>query len=350
MRRRHEEPAMSAVNSDAIRPSAPVRFPPDESPRLTVVVDTEEEFDWTAPYSRSSTSVTAMRHIGRAQAIFDRFGLRPTYVVDYPVASQPGGYEPLREIFARGGCEVGAHLHPWVTPPHDEEVGTPNSFTANLPADLQRAKIDTLREAIVEHFGTPPRMFKAGRYGIGATTVGILESRGFDIDGSVCPRFDFSGEGGPSFRAFDASLFFCAPTILEIPCTVDYTGWSGGLRPVLHRLASANPWARLKAVGVLARLGAANQVMLSPEGNTCAEMCALARALVGRGQRVFTLSFHSPSADVGHTPYVRTERDLEAFLRTIDEFCEFFMGDLGGVPATTSEIRTLAQSRVERDS
>ena len=60
-------------------------------PRLLVVVDTEEEFDWAAPPSRTHTSVVAMRRISRAQEVFDRFGLRPTYVIDYPVAvPEPG--------------------------------------------------------------------------------------------------------------------------------------------------------------------------------------------------------------------------------------------------------------------
>ena len=38
---------------------------PESDPRLLVVVDTEEEFDWDAPSSRSNTWVGAMRHIGR---------------------------------------------------------------------------------------------------------------------------------------------------------------------------------------------------------------------------------------------------------------------------------------------
>src|SRR5258706_6743894 len=94
-----------------------VDLPLDAGPRLFVVVDTEEEFDWNAPYQRSNTQVTAMRHIGRAQRIFDRFGIKPVYVVDYPVAAQPDGYLPLLDILREGRCEIGAHLHPWVNPP-----------------------------------------------------------------------------------------------------------------------------------------------------------------------------------------------------------------------------------------
>ena len=48
-----------------------------EQPILTVVIDTEEEFDWNASHSRSNTSVAAIADIGRVQSIFDDFGVRP---------------------------------------------------------------------------------------------------------------------------------------------------------------------------------------------------------------------------------------------------------------------------------
>ena len=42
------------------------------------------------------------------------------------------------------------------------------SYACNLGADLERDKIAQLREAIVEHLGVAPRVYKAGRYGFGA--------------------------------------------------------------------------------------------------------------------------------------------------------------------------------------
>lgn len=335
------------ANGTALPMSAHVRIPASEPPRLLVVVDTEEEFDWHASYSRANTSVSAVRSIGRVQQIFDRFGIAPTYVIDYPVATQPDGYEPLQEIHARQGCTIGAHLHPWVTPPFDEDVSAHNSFTLNLPAVLQRAKMQHLRDAVEERFGNAPRMFKAGRYGLGPSTVAILEELGFDTDGSVCPRFDYSAEGGPSFASYESSPFFLSERLLEVPCTVDYVGWAGPLRPMLHRAAASPGLAGFRAVGALARLRASNRIMLSPEGNTLEEMQALTAALIARGQRLLTLSFHSPSAAVGHTPYVRSQADLDRFVRTIEQFCEFFVTVTRGRPITSPEVRTWIQAFVE---
>lgn len=320
-------------------PMASTASVPEGPPRLFVTIDTEEEFDWDAPYSRGNTAVTAMRYVQRGQQIFDRFGLKPTYVIDYPVASQPEGFEPLRDIVRDGRCTIGAHLHPWVNPPYTEEVTRRNSFTMNLPPELQRSKLTALVDAIRRNLDVTARVFKAGRYGLGRDTVAILKDLGFTVDMSVCPRFDFSDQDGPDFSGFDALPFFLSPDLLEIPCTVDYTGWAGPLRPVLHQAGASAAGTKLKALGVFSRLAVTNRIMLSPEGNTLAEMCALASALVSRGCRTFTLSFHSPSLAAGHTTYVRTEGDVETFLSTIEGFCAFFLSDLNGVPATPLEFR-----------
>jgi hypothetical protein len=103
-------------------PGPPARLPEDQPPRLLVVVDTEEEFDWSRPHARENTSVTAIAAQGRAQQVFDRHGIVPTYVIDYPVAASPAAVEALRAFADRGRCRIGAHLHPWVNPPVSETV------------------------------------------------------------------------------------------------------------------------------------------------------------------------------------------------------------------------------------
>lgn len=325
------------------RPDTVVVLPASARPILFVVVDTEEEFDWSAPFSRANTGVTAMRFIGRAQTIFDRYELKPTYVVDYPIAHQPEGSDPLREALAEDRCQIGAHLHPWVTPPFDEEVSSRNSFGCNLSPALEAAKIRVLKDEIRQTFGVEAKAYKAGRYGIDARGAETLESLGFDVDLSVNPHNDFTESSGPSFTAFDASPFFFAgrrDRLFFLPCTVGYVGLAGSAGKYLHQLASAKPLEPLHAVGVLARSGITNRVMLSPEGNTLSEMKALASALHGRGCRTFSLTFHSPSVEPGHTPYVRTEADMREFLDCLDGFCEFFFRELDGVAGRPLEFRS----------
>ena len=308
-------------------------------PLLFVVIDTEEEFDWGAPFSRQNQSVTAMRHIGRAQSIFDRYSIRPTYVVDYPVASKRDGYQPLGEVWGDGRCAIGAHVHPWVNPPYREQLCGANSFLCNLPRFLQRDKVRVLRDAIETNLHVSPRVFKAGRYGFGTSTTKVLSELHFLVDTSYSPRFTFAAEGGPDFSAHDSQPFFLTDTLLEVPCTVDYVGWAGRWQAPLYSLANRTALRQLRAPGILARARAVNRIMLSPEGNTFEEMRDLTRSLLAAGQRTFTLSFHSPSLDVGHSPYVRTRHDLDEFLRRIESYCAFFVSDVGGLPATLEDFR-----------
>ena len=196
---------------------------------ILVVVDTEEEFDWSAA-PPTSAAVTAMHWVDRGQKVFDRFGLKPTYVIDYPVATQPGGFERLVEIAGSGRCTIGAHPHPWVNPPVEEELSGRNTFMCNLPVALQREKLRRLCDAIGNRFGKRPTTYKAGRYGLGPSTVPVLKELGFRVDVSVCPRYSFVGEDGPSFEDFDAQPFFLDDQLLELPCTVDFVGWAGSLR------------------------------------------------------------------------------------------------------------------------
>jgi hypothetical protein len=316
---------------------APAAMP--ERPTLMVVVDTEEEFDWEAPFSRDAISVTAMRHIDRTQRLCDAAGVAPTYVIDYPVATQAAGYEAIAAWAREGRCRIGAHLHPWVTPPFDEAVNARNSFMCNLPPPLQRAKLRELCDAIRANTGVSPTVFKAGRYGIGGDGVALFGELGLAIDVSVNPCMNFAADGGPDFSAFDSRPFWIdrPRALLEVPCTHGFVGWARGRGGWLRDRAAALP--AIPGPGILSRCGAVNRVMLSPEGNTLDEMIALTRALLADGLTVFSLTFHSPSVVPGHTEYVRSDADLTTFLTAIERYFEFFFGELEGQPSTPERFR-----------
>lgn len=317
----------------------PVEFSPGP-PQLCVVVDTEEEFDWSAPFSRDAVGVTAIDHVDRLQAVLEPHRLIPTYVIDYPVAATASSAARLAGVASSGGCHIGAHLHAWVNPPFVETVNARNSYPCNLGAVLEREKISRLREAIQEHLGVTPRVYKAGRYGFGPTTAQALESLGFDVDASVNPHWDFTADGGPSFEGFAPvpATFGQTRRLLEVPCTTGFIGTARRVGPALHRAVSA-PWLEpFHAIGALARSGALNKVMLSPEGNTFEEMSALTEALLADGVRTFSLTLHSPSLKPGCTPYARTTGERDALLSTVDRYCDDFLGRLGGVPSSPAGL------------
>ena len=316
-------------------------YAPSERPRLLVVVDTEEEFPWDQPHSRANTSVTSMAAIGVGQAVFDQFAVKPTYVIDFPVASQADGYGPLEGIVGSGRCVIGAHLHPWVTPPLTEALSARNSFPGNLEKELEQVKLSCLTETIEQTFGRPT-IYKAGRYGVGPNTAGILEALGYDIDLSPTPGYSYAQEGGPDFFRHPCSPYwFSGRERLCIPCTGGFVGrlrrFGGSLYPVMtSRLGD-----RLHCGGVASRLGLLERIRLSPEGFTLSELKKLTHQLLhSQHLRTFTLSFHSPSLKPGCTPYVQDKADLKQFLATIEGYLDYFLNDLKGLAVTPAQLKS----------
>lgn len=322
-----------------------IRLPRDMAPQLVVVIDTEEEFDWSAEPDAKATKVAAMAYIDRVQNIFNEYGICPCYVIDYPVASKVEGFQLLKKFVENGECEIGAHLHPWVNPPQEEEVSRFNTYPGNLPENLEREKLQTLRDTIQQNLGVAPVAYKAGRYGFGPNTSGILQALGFNIDLSVCPPLDSRSDGGPDYRAYDSHPFWFGGTerpILELPCTGAFVGWASAAAIPLYELAQK--LRKFKAPGILSRLGAVDRLMLSPEGFNSAEHIKLTRALYNQGVRTFTWSFHSPSVVPGNTTYVQDDNQLRDFLESFNRFFDFFFNELGGEASTPPRVRKLMES------
>ena len=213
-----------------------------------------------------------MASIARAHDVFDRFGIVPTYVVDYPVATDPEAVAQLAELRRSGRAEIGTHLHPWVTPPYVEAVTRTNSYHCNLPADLERAKIVAATDAVEAAFGERPTVFKAGRYGFGANTARVIAELGYRVDCSVVPHSDFRTDGGPDFRGRpDQPFWIDRPGgLLEVPLTVGFFGAVAAIGPALGRLWDSPGAERLRIPGLLGRSGLVGRSRLTPEGVTAA--------------------------------------------------------------------------------
>jgi len=311
-----------------------------DTPCLCVAIDTEEEFDWNKPLARENRSVCSIAAQPRAQDIFARYGIVPTYVIDHPVASNPESASLLREFQDSGRALIGAHLHPWVNPPDEEEVRADNSYPGNLPEALEEAKLRRLTETIEAATGRRPTVYKAGRYGLGPNTPKILAQLGYKVDLSIVPYTSFSDDGGPDFRAehplprpLDGD-----GNLLALPLSVGFAGALSRWGQRLYPLAAGRWGMRLHMPGVLARSRLLERIRLTPEGVDLDAQIRLTRALLRSGIRIFSYAYHSPSLAPGHTPYVRSEADLARFLESMDRYFDYFFNHLGGRAATPLEI------------
>lgn len=324
-----------------------IEWPADDPPMVVVVVDTEAEFDWARQQPRRAMGVTSVERQAQTLPIFARYGVRPTFVLDYPVSSTPEGYQFIRDLHRSGACEIGAHLQPWDNPPFVEQKTDENSYPGNLPFELEREKLVQLTRAIADNIGIRPRIYKAGRYGVGRATAQILAELGYEIDVSVVPGTDLRRKFGPDFTRCGARPYWFGanPALLEIPLSIGYTGLLSLNGSMAYVLTMNERLKALHVPGVLARLGLVERITLTPEGISFEELRRLTLALLRTGHRVFSFTYHSPSLAPGNTPYVRSEADLRAFLRRIEQYLDFFIGDLGGRAATPFEIKALAERR-----
>lgn len=277
--------------------------------RFILTVDTEEEFDWTKPIRREGHGLDHLPRLAKFQQFCEHEGVRPIYLVDYPVATSALAADILREPVAQGRAEVGVQLHPWVNPPFDEEVSEYNSFAGNLPPQLERSKFTRLREAIEANFGAIPQIYRAGRYGTGRATADMLRDGGIAMDSSVRSKFDYSAHGGVNYRHHPLVPYWLDPehTVLELPLTTVFWGLLRQLGDTLYPLMWRVPPMR----GALARLGLLERIPLTPEGVSVEEAIRGIDVALDEGLPLLNFSFHSPSLRPGHTPYVRDEQDLD---------------------------------------
>lgn len=326
--------AQPTLDSPALRidrpppASARLRPPVDFGRRFIVFGDAEEEFDWTRPFRREATATDAIAALPEATRRFNACGAVPTYLVDYPVVNNAASAATMRAVAEAGRCDIGAQLHPWVTPPFDEDVTRFNSFTGNLPRALQRAKLAALTAKIEAATGMHPKTYRAGRYGVGADTAGLLVEQGYRLDVSVRALFDYSAEGGPDFSRHPPWPYRLAPTLIELPLTATRIGtlraaarWRDA--PGLRRFFS-----RMKLLG---------HVSLTPEGMPLAHALEAIAAMLDGDLPIFSLSFHTPSVEPGHTPYVRDQADLTQFWRWWDGVFDAF-ARAGVTPVRSDEI------------
>ena len=291
-------------------PPAPVQrivWPAGFGTRFLVFCDVEEEFNWSAPLDRANRSTTAMAAFPGAHRRFVDRGIGLACMVDHPVATDPRAVDIMRAVVADGRSAIGAQLHSWVTPPYADPMPG-DSYAGNLPMALEAAKLDTLTAALTNAFGAAPTAYRAGRYGIGPATIGLLAERGYVLDSSVRARYDYRADGGPDFTAIDNHAYRWGP-LVELPLTTVFTGGARRSGAMLYPMLGRIPHAR----GVAARTGILQRVALTPEDMPVDAAIEAVRVAVGEGVRLLTFSFHSPTLMPGHTPYVRDDRDLVQF-------------------------------------
>jgi peptidoglycan/xylan/chitin deacetylase (PgdA/CDA1 family) len=310
---------------------------------LLVGIDTEGDNQWDAA-ARANQKFENIYALPRLHALFATHGVRPTYVITYPVAKDGRSAEVLRDLVAKGDCEIGAHHHAWETPPCTEEDVRRHPYACALPRPQFEAQLAALTEAIAGAVGTRPVSYRSGRFGFSAVHVAALEQLGYRVESSVAPLFYESHKGGPEFveagltpyfLAYDSATAPGTSNLLEVPVSA---ALNRRLPRWMQFAYARAPWP-YNTKRILRAFGIARMRWLRPSYSSLEDMIALSRDLTSAGEPVLNLLFHSSEAIVGGSPYNRTQAELDAFLDRLDRFLAFATRDLGAAPATFAEFR-----------
>ena len=303
-------------------------------PRPTIVVvsiDTEED-NWNR--SRTDVGVENILEIRRLAPFLDGLGVRPTYFTTYQVAIEPRAAQILRDACDDGTAEIGAHLHPWNTPPLTEAFVPRNSMTRNLPPALQLAKIQELTAALEDAFGTRPRAFRAGRYGLGPETVSALLCCGYEVDSSVSPFVNLKAmDDGPNFIGAPLDVYRLGwggdprqanpkGELIEVPLSYGFSRTPFEFWDPTRRLLERAPFRWLHLAGLADRTGIVKRLVLCPELAGSEDMLLLTRQLLKQGVRHLHISWHSPTLKPGLSPFARTTQDVTRLYASLEAYFE----------------------------
>lgn len=235
--------------------------------KFLITVDTEGDNQWNWKMGMPIKTENA-RYVERFQNMCERFGFVPVYLTNYEMAADEEFAAFLREKANAGLCEVGMHLHAWSSPPEYtlpyNAAGT-QPYLIEYPPEIMRQKVAALTDFLEARIGIRPTTHRSGRWAMNSTYFDILMECGYNVDCSVTPGVDFSGNmgytigsKGSDYRKVSKLPYFVSHTtqnrtLLELPMTVrvDHSirmGTRRNLRSVcgsvIHSIRGRNAWLR----------------------------------------------------------------------------------------------------------
>ena len=298
--------------------------------RIVVTVDTEADGQWDHGRSLSTANVAAWPAF---QELCRRHAVRPTWLITSEIADDPAAVGFLRPLVLAGEVEVGAHLHPWTTPPFSDEPGLrrndrSHAYPCHLEPELLLAKLETLTVQVARAAGARPTSYRAGRFGLDAVGAWLLSELEYEVDSSVTPFVTWASHagrpgrgGGPDFRRHDCRPFRVAgtgaPGLVEMPVTITPTYAVTRRVPWLRDHWQARP-VRL-ARHALRAAARPQPLWLRPRPEyVLGDLQALVVAAERAHLPFAVFMFHSSELLAGASPYRPTQADVDTLLELLD--------------------------------
>lgn len=319
---------------------------------VVLTIDTEADNAWE---DRLNPSVANVRELRRLQTLLAKYGAKATCLITHRVAEDAEATEVLQELVDIGGAEIGAHLHPWESPPFMES-GVDRQYSAfphEIPVEMFEQKLRSLVRTIARRFDSPTS-YRAGRWGLVAEHIPALESSGFRVDTSVTPLMDWRGKTGipRSLQERGGVDYRFAPQhpyhpdyrdvaregdakLLEIPVSVAFT------RPTPRFVREA--YGLLPAIlrRGLEKCELLRPVWAWPSLASEDQLLRMLKNVLHAGTDVVNIAFHSSELMVGGSPRSRMEADVDETLGRLESMLSLLSSNDRCYFCTLSEAHRL---------
>jgi hypothetical protein len=279
----------------------------------------EEDDGWAA---EPSTNTRNAAFLPRFQELCEVFGLKPSYLVNYPMAVSGEFVEFGRDVLSRRAGEIGMHLHAWNTPPIvpiTNNDARHHTYLIDYSLPVMREKINRMTAVLGDTFGEPILSHRAGRWALDDRYVRLLEEQEYRVDCSVTPHISWQhrrgapgGPGGTDYTDYPEAPYFMdtrdparpgRSKLLELPVTIFPEGQR---RARLSRLVP-----RRVLASRLGNLLNPPALWLRPNGCNREAMISISRRVLDEGRPYAQFMIHSSELMPGGSPTFRGTDDIQ---------------------------------------
>lgn len=296
--------------------------------KLVITVDTEADNQWR---QGEPLSLENLRYVPRFQSLCEKFHFVPTYLLTYEVLEDDVFVSLLKKWESSGVAEGGAHLHPWTTPPIQQNEERVQPFPSELPKDLFAKKLETLTALFKERMERCPTSFRAGRWGFDESLVEPLLAEGYQVDCSFTPKINWNTtlKNTKERRLPDHRSISIFPqlykgkegSLVEVPMTIMYTRSFVKEDSFLGKMFNYFPDSFLKK--------ALNKICFKvkwlrifPETKV-QDLIDVYTAAKRNNLPVIEFMIHSSELMPGGSPYAKTQESVEKIYDILDKFFSF---------------------------
>lgn len=295
--------------------------------RFLITIDTEGDNLWSRPVNPSTRNAA---HLQRFQDLCERYGFRPTYVVNYEMACDRTFVGFGKRILDAGTGEIGMHLHAWNSPPlegltSDDLCDQPYLVEYSLP--VMRRKITYLTNLLQDTFGTRMVSHRAGRWVVDQRYATLLQEAGYKVDCSVTPHVCWPARRTAPAGSLGADYRDCPPSYHWLVKPTDGYVAESGVLEVPMTVVNRRP----KILASFAKQGVAQDAFLNrafdklwpnawlrPNGLNLKSMLRIVDEAVARSAAYVEFMLHSSELMPGGSPSFPTEESIESLYKQME--------------------------------